>query len=100
MIIRRYVDVKNQGQASRLVSEGYIPLISKIPGLVSFHLMDCGGGVMVSVGVFETMHAADQASLIAAAFVRTNLAPLLHGAPEVFSGAVVCHRHSHAPIMN
>jgi hypothetical protein len=51
--VRRYEGVTDVSEAGRLVEEGFIPIISEIPGFVAYYLVDAGEGVMVSTSVFE-----------------------------------------------
>lgn len=42
--VRRYEGVTNPSEAARGVSEGFVPLISQIPGFVAYYLLGrCGG---------------------------------------------------------
>ncbi|MFF4399785.1 hypothetical protein [Streptomyces sp. NPDC001480] len=76
-------------EAGRRVSEGFVPLMRQIPGLLAYYWVDAGNGVMVSTSVFENEAGADESIKKAAVFVRDNLAPLLPNPPEVMSGQVV-----------
>ena len=55
--IRRYDGVTNSREAGKRVNEGFVPLISQLPGFVAYYWVDAGGGVMISTSVFQ-----DQAS--------------------------------------
>jgi hypothetical protein len=57
------------------VTEGFLPIISKIDGFVAYYFVDAGDDVMVSTS------AAD--------WVAENLAELLPNPPEVTEGEVV-----------
>ena len=50
---RRYEGVTDPGEAGRRVNEGFVPLISKMPGFVAYYWADAGNGVMVSTSVFQ-----------------------------------------------
>jgi hypothetical protein len=51
--VRRYEGVSDPGDAARRVNEGFVPLISEIPGFVAYYWVDAGDNVMVSTSVFE-----------------------------------------------
>ena len=53
--VRRYEGVTDLQEAARLVSEGFVPLISQVPGFLAYYWVDAGGGVMISTGVFEDL---------------------------------------------
>ena len=64
-------------EVTRLVEEGFIPIISEIPGFVAYYWVDAGEGVMVSTSVFEHKDAEEQSNWRAGQFVAEHLAPLL-----------------------
>jgi hypothetical protein len=41
------------------VNEGFLPIISQIPGFVALYLVDAGGGVMISTSFFEDQSGAE-----------------------------------------
>ena len=45
--IRRYDGVTNASEAIRRVNEGFIQIISEIPGFAAYYFVDAGGGVLV-----------------------------------------------------
>jgi len=87
--VRRYEGVTDSKEAGRRVNEGFVPLISKIPGFVAYYWVDAGGGVMVSVSVFESQAAAEESNKKAADWVKTNITPLLPKPPQITAGRVV-----------
>ena len=87
--IRRYEGVTDPAEAGHRVSEGFVPLIRQIPGLLAYYWVDAGDGVMISTTVFESEEGAEESIEKAAAFVRDNLASLLPNPPQVMSGQVV-----------
>jgi hypothetical protein len=89
LTVRRYDGVPDSKAAARQVQEGFIPLISKIPGFISYYWVDEGDGVMVSVGVFETREAEEESNRLAADFVKQHIAPLLPHPPQITAGQVV-----------
>lgn len=89
LTVRRYDGVPDSKEAARRVEEGFIPLISKIPGFISYYWVDEGDGVMVSVSVFENREAEEESNRLAADFVKQHIAPLLPKAPQITAGQVV-----------
>lgn len=90
--VRRYVGVTNPSEAARRVNEGFVPLVSQIPGFVDYYWIDAGGGVMISVSVFQSRASAEQSNKIAADFARKNLASVLPSKPQITAGEVVAHK--------
>lgn len=90
--VRRYEGVTDPGEAGRRVNEGFVPLISEIPGFVAYYWVDAGNGVMVSTSVFKDQAGAEESNRRAAAWVKENLAPLLPNPPQITAGNVVAHK--------
>jgi hypothetical protein len=90
--VRRYEGVTDPSEARRRVNEGFLPLISEIPGFVAYYWVNAGGGVMVSTSVFQDQSGAEQSNRTAADYVRQNLAPLLPNAPQITAGEVVTYK--------
>ena len=89
LTVRRYAGVTDSKEAARRVEEGFIPLISKIPGFISYYWVDEGDGVMVSVSVFASREAEEESNRLAADFVKQHIAPLLPKPPQITAGQVV-----------
>ena len=89
--VRRYEGVTDPSEAGRLVDEGFLPIISEMPGFVAYYLVDAGDGVMVSTSVFEHKDAEEQSNFVAGEFVAEHLAPLLRTPPQVTAGEVVAY---------
>src|SRR5215475_3532118 len=89
LTVRRYDGVPDSKEAARKVQEGFIPLISKIPGFISYYWVDQGDGVMISVSVFATKEAEEESNRVAADFVKQHIAQLLPKPPQITAGQVV-----------
>jgi hypothetical protein len=92
--VRRYDGVTDPQKAGQLVDEGFIPLISELPGFVAYYWVDAGDGVMISTSVFEHRDAEEQTNYVAGKFVAEHLAPLLPNPPQITSGEVVAYKGS------
>lgn len=90
--VRRYDGVTDPSEAGRLVDEGFIPIISEMPGFVAYYWVDAGDGVMVSTSVFEHKDAEEQSNYKAGDFVAQYLAPLLPNPPQITAGELVAHK--------
>ncbi|MFI6599391.1 hypothetical protein ACIBHX_24330 [Nonomuraea sp. NPDC050536] len=87
--VRRYEGVTDPAEAGRRVSEGFVALISQVPGFVAYYWVDAGDGVMLSTSVYEDQAGAEESTRRAAGFVREQLASLLPNPPQVTAGEVV-----------
>jgi hypothetical protein len=90
--VRRYEGVPDSQKVARLVEEGFLPIISEMPGFVAYYLVDVGDGVMVSTSVFEHKDAEEQSTFRAGEFIAEHLAPLMPNPPQVTAGEVVAYR--------
>jgi len=90
--VRRYEGVTDPKEAGRRVQDGFVPLISQVPGFVAYYWVDAGGGVMVSTSVFEDRAGAEESNRRAADWVRQSIASLLPNPPQITAGEVVAHK--------
>jgi hypothetical protein len=90
--VRRYEGVTNPSEAARRVNEGFVSLISQIPGFVAYYWVDAGGGVMISTSVFQDQASAEESNRRAADYVRQNLVSVLPNPPQITAGEVVAHQ--------
>ncbi|WP_327421350.1 hypothetical protein OG612_32120 [Streptomyces sp. NBC_01527] len=90
-VVRRYEGVTDPAEAGRQVNEGFLPLLRQVQGFVAYYWVDAGGGVMVSMSVFQDPAGAEESTVRAGEFVRERLASLLPNPPQVTAGDVVAH---------
>jgi hypothetical protein len=90
--VRRYEGVSNPSEVARRVAEGFVPLISKIPGFVAYYCIDGGNGVVVSTSVFQDKVGAEESNRKAAGWVDENLAALLSKPVQITAGDVFAHK--------
>jgi hypothetical protein len=90
--VRRYEGVSDPQKVGKVAQEGFIPIISEMPGFVAYYLVDAGDGVIVTTSVFEHKDAEEQSNFRAGEFVQENLAPLLPNPPQVTTGEVEAYK--------
>ena len=90
--VRRYEGVTDPQKVAKVGQEGFVPIISEMPGFVAHYLVDAGDGVMVATSVFKHKDAEEQSTYRAGEFVAEHLAPLLPNPPQVTAGEVVNYR--------
>ncbi|WP_144122610.1 hypothetical protein [Catellatospora sichuanensis] len=90
--VRRYDGVTDPLEAGRRVKDGFVPIVSAVPGILAYYWVDAGNGVMVSTSVFESRDGAEESNRRAAEWVKENLASLLPNPPQITAGEVVACR--------
>ena len=90
--VRRYEGVSDPQKVGQVAQEGFVPIISELPGFVAHYTVDAGDGVMVGISVFEHKDAEEQTNFEAGDFVAEHLAPLLPNRPQVTTGEVVAYK--------
>ena len=90
--VRRYEGVTDPQKAGKVGQEGFVPLISEMPGFVAHYFVDAGDGVMVATSVFEHKEAEEESTFRAGDFVAKDLEPLLPNPPQVTAGEVLTYQ--------
>jgi len=87
--IRRYRLVPGSvAEATRRVQAEFVPLITRIPGFVSYHVLDAGDDVVISISLYERRASAEEGNRQAAAWVKAHMTPFLAGPMHVTVGEV------------
>src|SRR6266480_7850636 len=94
--VRKYEGVGNPTAAAAKIQQGFVPLISGIPGFVEYFWVDLGQGAMLSISVFEDLAHAIESNQLAAGWVAMNMPSLLPQACRIESGKVLARRNSAA----
>src|SRR3712207_5435187 len=90
--VRRFEGVTDSQKVAQVAEEGFLPIISELPGFVAHYLVDAGDGVMVATSVFEHKDAEEQSTFMVVEFVGENLAALAPTPPQVTAGEVVNYK--------
>jgi hypothetical protein len=90
--VRRFDGVTDPQKVAQVAKEGFLPIISELPGFVAYYLVDAGDGVIVSTSVFEHKDAEEESTFLAGEFVAEHLAPLMPNPPQVTAGEVVAYK--------
>ena len=91
-VVRRYEGVTDTQKVARIVNEGFVPLISEMPGFVAYYWVDVGDDVIVTTSVFEHKDAEEQSTFRAGEFIAEHLAPFYPNPPQVTAGEVVNYK--------
>ena len=90
--VRRYEGVSDPQKVAQVAEEGFVPIISGMPGFVAHYLVDAGDGVMAAISVFEHKEAEEQSTFRAGEFIQEQAAALLPNPPQVTAGEVVTYQ--------
>jgi hypothetical protein len=90
--VRRYEGVSDPQKVARIVKEGFIPIISEMPGFVAYYWVDAGDGVIVATSVFEHKDAEEQSTFLAGEFIQEHLAAFYPNPPQVTAGEVEAYK--------
>ena len=90
--VRRYEGVTDPQKVAKVAEEGFVPIISEMPGFVAHYFVDAGDGVMVATSVFEHKDAEEQSIFLAGEFVAEHLATLLPNPPQITAGEVLAYK--------
>ena len=90
--VRRYkMDPSSVDEVKRQVSDGFLPIVSKVPGFAAYYVVNGGDGVVVSISVFQDQSGAEESYRRSAGWVRDNIASLVPNPPEITEGDVIVH---------
>jgi hypothetical protein len=92
MTIRRYesIDQSRKSEVIKNVEDNLVPALTNLPGFNGYSVVDAGGGVITSVGFFDTAAQADEATRVAGSWLReAKLETALPTPPKITSGPVV-----------
>ena len=90
--VRRYegIDKVRSEEITRKVGDSLLPSLRELPGFGGYYLVDAGGGVLTSVGLFETSAQAHESTRLAARWVREQkLEDALPNTPKITAGPVI-----------
>ena len=73
--------------------EGFVPIISKSPGFLTYDLVDTGRDTVTTISTFENQSGTERSNELAATSIRdNNLASLFTGPPMIMGGLVGGHK--------
>lgn len=91
--IRRYkVKAGSAEVIAQRAQEGFVPLISSLPGFVAYYGMIDENNTAVTVSIFTDQAGEEESTRRAAEWVKQNLAQYVESAPEIVAGKVAWHK--------
>jgi hypothetical protein len=88
-VIRKFNQMRSVDEAGRRAAEGLGPMLKKSKGFIAYYVVRFGDQAGGSITLFDTQEAARDAHSKALAWIKTNLADLSEGEPEVMAGEVL-----------
>jgi hypothetical protein len=89
MTIRRYQILPETGEEFlQRVQTSFVPVISSMPGFISYDALQVGNDQIVTISVFDAPFSAIESTPRALRWVQENIAELIQGVPEVMAGQV------------
>jgi len=70
-------------EGMRRIENGFVPIISNVPGFVEYVGVQVGEDEGLTISFFETQEQAEESTRRAAQWVKQNLAPLDAGPHEI-----------------
>jgi len=92
--IRRYegVDVTRLDELTSKVNETLVPKLRELPGFSGYFLIEGGGGILSSLGLFETSEQADKSTMLVSKWITDeHFDSAIPNPPKITSGTVVAH---------
>lgn len=91
--VRRYnVNPDSVNEVIRRAVEGFVPIVSKAQGFLSYDLMNSGNGTVTTISAFDNQVAAEKANVLTMEWVEANLSPFITEPPLVIGGKVSVHK--------
>lgn len=90
IVLRRYQLLAGESMDDlvRIVNEGFVPIISRIPGFREYLLVDAGDGAHITISLFDDQAGAEASTEAAAGWAAEHVAQRLEGPAEVTEGWV------------
>lgn len=88
-IVRKFEGMRSIDEAGRRAAEGLGGMLRQSPGFIAYFVVRFGPDTGGSITLFESREAAQEAHDQAMDWIRANLADLIPGEPEVFTGEVL-----------
>ncbi|MGO9644901.1 MAG: antibiotic biosynthesis monooxygenase [Candidatus Bathyarchaeia archaeon] len=90
--IRRYeTNPASVKELIQRINTEFLPLVSKSPGFLAYHVVDAGKGVIASISFFETEAGAQESTTQAANWVK-SISSLVPNPPQVTAGNIAVQK--------
>jgi heme-degrading monooxygenase HmoA len=88
-VIRKFNKMRPISEAARRAETGLVPILRQAPGFQGYYVVNAGNDMVVSISLFDTQEAVQEAHRRAMTWIKDNLSDLFEGQPEVITGEVL-----------
>jgi heme-degrading monooxygenase HmoA len=88
-VIRKFNKMRSVEEVARRAEAGLAPILRQSPGFRGYYVVNGGNDVGVSITLFDTQDAVQEAHRRAMAWIKDNISDSYEGEPEVTMGEVV-----------
>ena len=88
-VVRKFNKMRSVDEVARRAEAGLAPILRQSPGFQGYYVVNGGNDVGVSITLFDTRDAVQEAHRRAMAWIKDNLSDFYEGEPEVTMGEVV-----------
>jgi heme-degrading monooxygenase HmoA len=89
VVVRKYTLAGSSEELMRRAEKEILPVIRALPGFRAFHVVDCGGRGMMSIGFWDSKVAATRSSEVAREWVSRSAIGLIPFPPDLLEGDTV-----------
>jgi len=89
VVIRKFNHMRSVAEAARRAESGIGQILRHSPGFLGYHVFDGGNGTGGSVTLFDSRETAEAANEKALIWIRSSLADLIQGEPEITAGEIL-----------
>ena len=79
-------------EITRRIQDGFVSIVSKLPGFVNYYVVRAEDDVVVTVSIFDSQASAEASNQKAAEWVRQNLSDLVATPLEFATGEIAVHQ--------
>jgi heme-degrading monooxygenase HmoA len=89
VVVRRYTIAGSSEELFRRAREEFVPIVKGLPGFKAYHIVDCGGGAVMSIGFWESKVAGTRSTEAAREWVSRAAIGLAPFPPDKLEGDTV-----------
>ena len=87
--VRRYkIQSGTLSEVAQRAQQGFVPIVSQIPGFVGYYGIDAGNDVVVTISIYQDQAGEEESTRSASDWVRQNVAEFVEGGVEITAGEV------------
>jgi hypothetical protein len=92
-LVQRYTikDMSDLDGIVDLFKVGFVPIVKRSPGFVTYHLINAGNNILMSFSLFREEAGVDETARMAAGYVQQVLGQDVQESTEVAQGEVLIH---------